>query len=102
MTAPPKKRPAPRIVRNKRLRLEVFERDGGICSQCGRFDPKWIHEHIVALWANGPDTLENSETRCRRCEKPKTAAETTQRAKADRLKARDELTQSRRAVRRAQ
>lgn len=88
----------PRIVRNKLLRAKVFERDKGICCKCGRFDPRWIHDHELPLWLDGPDTLENSQTLCRQCERPKTSGETTTRAKTDRLKERHDLTKIRRGV----
>ena len=87
-----------RIVRNKLLRKRVFERDGGICVDCGRFDPKWEHDHDLALWNGGPDTLENSVTRCRNCHLRKTVGETPVRAKTDRLRARHDLTQRRRQI----
>lgn len=89
----------PKIVRNKMLRKRVFERDGGICCDCGHFDPKWEHDHAVPLWSGGKDDLENSVTRCRRCHLRKTVGETPVRAKTDRLRARAELTRKRRAIR---
>ena len=86
------------IKRNSLLRKRVFERDQGFCAKCGRYDAKWIHDHRIPLWQGGKDNLENSQTLCRRCEKPKTGAETTARAKADRIRQRHELTQRRRQV----
>ncbi len=85
----------PEIVRNAGLRAKVWARDQGICSVCGRFDSKWIHEHVRPLWMQGPDTLENSETHCRRHATEKTSKEATARAKADRLAQRHALTQQR-------
>ena len=91
----------PRIVRNKLLRKRVFERDGGICVDCGRFDPLWQHDHDLAIWNGGPDTLENSVTRCRRHHLDKTIKEAPVHAKTDRLRARHDLTQRRRQIARS-
>lgn len=82
----PKLNRAP-IVRDSALRRKVWDRDQGVCRKCHRFDPKWTHDHIVQLAAGGEDTLENSQTLCRKCVKPKDAGDTTARAKADRLAA---------------
>lgn len=86
------------VVRNPRVRRQTWDRDQGHCSKCGRFDPKWIHDHIVQLSAGGADTLENSQTLCRRCVKPKDAGDTKARAKADRLRARHEIMLERRRI----
>lgn len=88
----------PEIVRNPGLRRKVWERDQGKCAKCGRFDTKWIHEHVNPLWRKGPDTLENSETHCRHCATEKTSQEAGERAKADRIAQRHELTKQRRAL----
>lgn len=87
-----------KVVRNKLLRKKVFERDAGICKVCGRFDPHWQHDHDLALWNGGPDTLENSVTLCRRHHLEKSVGETPVRAKTDRLRARHLLTQRRRQI----
>lgn len=87
------------MIRNRLLRKKVFERDQGICVDCGRYDSKWEHDHDLALWNGGPDTLENSVTRCRQCHKRKTIGEAPVRAKTDRLRARHEATQMRRTIR---
>lgn len=86
------------ITRNPGLRRQVWERDQGICSVCHRFDKKWIHEHMNPLWRKGPDTLENSETHCRRHATEKTSAEATDRAKAERIAQRHQLTRHRRSI----
>jgi|SRR6185437_10245667 len=91
-----------KIVRNKALRAKVFERDEGICIDCGKYDPKWEHDHDVPLWSGGRDTLENSVTRCRHCHLRKTVGETPVRAKTDRLAARHAQTKKRKPVRAAQ
>lgn len=88
----------PKIIRNKLLRKRVFERDGGICCDCKRYDPKWEHDHCQPLWQGGKDDLDNSVTRCRNCHKRKTIGEAPLRAKADRLAERHQLTGKRRAV----
>lgn len=92
-------RQTPRIHRNRLLRKKVFERDGGICIDCGRYDPKWEHDHDLAIWSGGPDTLENSVTRCRAHHLQKTIGEAPVRAKTDRLRERMELMRKRREIR---
>lgn len=87
-----------RIVRDSLLRRKVFERDQGFCANGCGYDAKWIHDHIVPLWQGGKDNLENSQTLCRRCEKPKTSDEATKRAKSDRIRARHELMKQRRSI----
>lgn len=94
------KPPVAKPRRNTLLRKRVFERDGGICAKCGRFDAKWEHDHIVALWSGGKDDLDNSQTLCRRCHLGKSVGETPVRAKTDRLRERHRLTQRRRAIQR--
>lgn len=50
------------------LRLQVFERDGYICSYCQidvSNDPQC--DHVVPLSRGGPSTLENLTTACRPC-----------------------------------
>lgn len=84
--------------RNTLLRKRVFERDGGVCACCGRFDPKWEHDHVTALWEGGKDTLENSQTLCRHCHLSKTTRDVPVRAKTDRLRARHDLTRRRRRI----
>ena len=84
-----------KIVRNKLLRKRVFERDQGVCAQCGVYDAKWQHDHILELWNGGKDTLENSQTLCRRHHLEKTVGQTPIRAKTDRLAARHEQTKRR-------
>jgi 5-methylcytosine-specific restriction endonuclease McrA len=85
--------------RNRLLRKRVEERDQGICARCGVYDAKWQHDHIQELWEGGADTLENSQTLCRRHHLEKSVGSTPIRAKTDRLKARADLTKARRAIR---
>lgn len=88
-----------RIIRNRGLRAKVFERDQGVCATCKVYDARWIHDHIVELWQGGVDTLENSQTLCRRHSDEKTFGNFPARAKTDRLAARAEQTRTRRAIR---
>jgi 5-methylcytosine-specific restriction endonuclease McrA len=89
----------PVIIRNKGLRAKVLERDGGMCRKCGRFDPKWQHDHILALSMGGSDNLDNAQTLCRAHHAEKTISEAPTRAKADRLRERADLTAMRRSIR---
>lgn len=100
ITLKPHKPDVPRapIVRNSGLRRKVFERDQGICAECGRYSAKWEHDHIVPLHLGGADTLENARTLCRACHKRKSNGELTVKAKADRLAARHALTMQRRKL----
>jgi 5-methylcytosine-specific restriction endonuclease McrA len=79
-------RPRLSIVRNRKLREQVWERDQGVCCDCGRFHSKWEAEHTVPLWSGGKDDLSNVVTRCPPCHKPKTAREAKDRAKSDRVR----------------
>jgi 5-methylcytosine-specific restriction endonuclease McrA len=88
-----------RIVRNKLLRKRVFERDGGICCDCQRYDARWEHDHQRPLSMGGRDDLDNSVTRCRECHRRKTSGEAPLRAKADRLAERHHQTRQRKPVR---
>lgn len=96
---PPRKPLRARIVRNRLLRKLVFERDQGVCAKCGRYDPKWIHDHIIELWEFGEDTLENSQTLCKLHSDEKTFGKFAARAKTDRLAARHDIMRVRRAIR---
>lgn len=82
----------PRVYRNKGLRARVFERDGGRCACCGRYDKHFQVDHVRPIWQGGADTLENVQTLCRACHMRKTVGEAPVRAKADRCRARHELT----------
>lgn len=81
------------------LRKRVFERDGGVCVRCKVYDAKWQHDHIQELWEGGKDTLENSQTLCRRHHLEKTVGAIPIRAKSDRLAVRHKLTVQRRSIR---
>lgn len=62
------------------------------------YDPKWIHDHVLPLSMGGCDTLENSQTICRKCDRQRTDKEATARAKADRLAQRHETHKTRRSL----
>lgn len=94
--APHVERPA--IVRNAGLRRKVWERDQGVCAECGRYSAHWEHDHVIPLHLGGADTLENSRTVCKSCHKRKSNGELTTKAKADRLAARHALTIQRRKL----
>lgn len=87
-----------RPYRNPFLRKLVYERDGGVCALCGKYDAKWERDHIVPLWEHGQDNLDNSQTLCRSCHLRKSVGETPIRAKTDRLRARHDLTERRRKI----
>ena len=80
------------VIRNKRLRQLVFERDAGICAVCRMYDAKWAADHILDLQFGGRDTLDNAQTLCRRHHQDKTSAAAPLRAKADRLRERHDET----------
>ena len=86
------------VTRNAGLRRKVFDRDQGVCAECGRFSARWEHDHVIPLHMGGADTLENSRTVCKSCHKRKSNGELTTKAKADRLAARHALTVARRRV----
>ena len=87
------------ITRKKGLRSKVFERDRGVCVDCGRFSVKWQCDHQTALHIGGSDTLDNAVTRCQTCHRRKSNGELTIKAKMDRLAERHELTQDRKRIR---
>lgn len=86
------------------LRAEVFERDKGVCAECGEHDPDWQADHRIPLWkAHGLgddwfNSLENVQTLCRRnrCHARKSAREAAERAKYRRIARRDGMTKLRR------
>ena len=59
---------------SSRLRFAILERDGFICSYCGRRPPEVIlHvDHIMPLAAGGSDAYENLCTACKQCNQGKT------------------------------
>jgi hypothetical protein len=61
---------------SKRLRFELFKRDGFTCQYCGQRAPDVILEvdHIVALSNGGSDDPENLTTSCKDCNRGKCAS----------------------------
>lgn len=58
---------------SKRLRFEVFKRDGFKCQYCGRTPPAIILEpdHIMPVSVGGPDEMGNLVTACFDCNRGK-------------------------------
>lgn len=57
----------------KRLRFEVFKRDGFQCQYCGRTPPQVVLEpdHVVPVSDGGPDAMENLVAACFDCNRGK-------------------------------
>lgn len=74
-----------------RVRVRVFDRQGGRCAECDRklgvagepFDV----DHITALVNGGENRESNLRALCRPCHRGKTAADVAQKAKDNRVKA---------------
>jgi hypothetical protein len=60
---------------SKRIRFEVFKRDGFACQYCGATPPKVILEvdHIDPVAAGGTDDMDNLVTACFNCNRGKSA-----------------------------
>lgn len=58
-----------RIQISKKLRFEVFKRDGFVCQYCGSHPPKVVlHvDHIVAVAEGGGNNSDNLVTSCQPC-----------------------------------
>jgi hypothetical protein len=58
---------------SKRLRFEVFKRDGFVCQYCGSHPPDVVLEpdHIVPVCEGGPSIIENLVTACFDCNRGK-------------------------------
>lgn len=59
----------------KKLRFDVFKRDGFACSYCGKTPPAVILEidHVIPLADGGPDDIANLTTACLDCNRGKGA-----------------------------
>lgn len=76
---------------SKLQRVRVFDRAGGLCHLCGQkihVGQRWDVEHVKPLSMGGADDDTNMAPAHVECHAVKTAEETTQRAKADRARAR--------------
>lgn len=62
-----------RVAISKRLRFEVFKRDGFECAYCGATPPGVLLEcdHIDPVSAGGPTEIDNLVTACRSCNRGK-------------------------------
>lgn len=49
------------------VKVAVFQRDGGRCSQCGYVGPYLEYDHIIPRSKGGQNTLENIQLLCRQC-----------------------------------
>lgn len=58
---------------SKRVRFEVFKRDGFRCLYCGRTPPQVVLEadHILPVAGGGPDAMDNLATSCFDCNRGK-------------------------------
>jgi len=84
--------PEDRKPLTRKQRIALFLRQDGRCPGCGqKLETKGsqpvnvIDEHVNPLWRGGSNDLANRELWCVPCTKPKTAAESTQRAKSNKL-----------------
>lgn len=68
-----------RIPLSKRIRFEVFKRDGFTCVYCGGQPPKVIlHcDHVIAVANDGTNDIDNLVTACDACNLGKGARELT-------------------------
>jgi hypothetical protein len=70
---------APRSPRMRRqaipqhVRLEVWQRDGGRCVECGS-NERLEYDHIIAVVNGGANTARNIELRCENCNRKKGAS----------------------------
>lgn len=68
-------------LRRPSLRAATFERDGGVCVDCGEAHPEWDVDHVVPLADGGEHSMRNIATRCRVDHRSKTAQENRLRAR---------------------
>ena len=71
-----------------RIRAEAYLRADGKCEEGGatvKHKPYQV-DHIIPCWQGGEPTLDNARVLCVPCHRPKSAEETRQTAKADRLR----------------
>lgn len=80
----------PRRPLTKAQRVRVFDGNHGECHICNlpiRVGEKWEADHIIARWKLGRDISDNYAPAHVRCHAVKSSEETTQRAKADAVRA---------------
>ena len=124
--AQPKRQHRPPVAPRRALRAEVFARDKGVCSECGRDtvalraaiaalrpfhayirpevvkSSRWEAHHVVSLAEGGTDDLPNLVSLCGLCHAPETAALRRRTGRRQSVKARAGLCEgSGRAVRRS-
>lgn len=82
---------------SKRVRFEIFKRDGFACQYCGQTPPAVVLEidHIVAVVEGGSSEPHNLITACFDCNRGKGAVPLSDRASPEDLKVRRELVQER-------
>jgi hypothetical protein len=75
VTDEPSKTRTERKPLSKRLRFEVFKRDGFVCQYCGAHPPEAILEcdHIVPVVSGGLNEMTNLVTACEPCNRGKGA-----------------------------
>ena len=58
-----------RIAISKKIRFEIFKRDGFVCHYCGAHPPQVILQvdHIVPVKGDGPNDMDNLVTSCQPC-----------------------------------
>lgn len=107
LPAPPV--PAERRPLSKKVRFEVFKRDGFRCSYCGRHPPDVLLEcdHIVPVCEGGDDGPDNLTTACFDCNRgkggvPLTIVPLSLAAKAVEIAEREEQLAGHRAIIQAQ
>ncbi len=76
----------------RKQRAALFLRQDGKCPSCGQRleikgnKPVCVDEHVNPLWRGGSNDLENRELWCAPCTKPKTAQESGERARGNRVR----------------
>jgi hypothetical protein len=82
---------------SKRVRFEVFKRDGFACQYCGQTPPAVVLEldHIIAVADGGPDDFQNLITACFDCNRGKAAVPLSRRELAEDIETRRQLIQER-------
>ena len=72
-----------------RVRLRIFEREGGICYLCGgkiNVGDQWDVDHVVAVINSGANTESNLKPVHRACHRVKTKADVVEKTKVQRIR----------------